>query len=110
MAALGHTLTHHPENPATEEASGNIEYWSCGVCGKYFSNENGTEEITDKDSVIIPKLTNTQPDERPNESSPSNINTVLWIILTAILSAIILGELVVIAYLAKRNNKGKDNK
>ena len=110
VAALGHTLTHIAENAATEDKEGNKEYWSCDNCGKYFADADGKEEITDKDSVVIPKLTNTQPDERPNESSPSNVNTALWITLIVILCAIILGELVVIAFLAKRNKNasGKD--
>lgn len=31
---------------------GNIEYWTCSVCNKYFSDETGTNEI-EKDSWVI---------------------------------------------------------
>ena len=45
-------LTHHEAVAATAEADGNIEYWECSVCGKYFSDANGENEITDKTSVV----------------------------------------------------------
>ncbi len=48
-----HTMTHVERVEATTAANGNIEYWSCSVCEKKFSDVNGTAEI---DSVIIPKL------------------------------------------------------
>ena len=45
--ALGHTLTHHDAVPHTCTTDGNVEYWDCSVCGKKFSDENGTNEIDD---------------------------------------------------------------
>ena len=42
--------------PATHMTEGNIEYWYCDGCGKYFSDEAGTQEIALADTVI-PKLT-----------------------------------------------------
>lgn len=41
---------------ATHMTEGNIEYWYCDDCDKYFSDEAGTKEIALKDTVI-PKLT-----------------------------------------------------
>lgn len=41
---------------ATHMTDGNIEYWRCGDCGKYFSDEGGTQEITPAE-IVIPKLT-----------------------------------------------------
>lgn len=32
--------------------AGNTEYWYCGDCNKYFSDENGTEETALEDTVI----------------------------------------------------------
>ena len=52
VTALGHTLTHVAAVEATKTADGNIEYWKCAVCGKYFSDSKGEYEIT-ADSVII---------------------------------------------------------
>ncbi len=39
-------------SPSCTEA-GNSEYWECKDCHKYFSDANGTTEITDKTSVVI---------------------------------------------------------
>ncbi len=45
-----HTLTHYDAKAATCTEPGTGEYWKCegtGSCGKMFSDENGTVEITD---------------------------------------------------------------
>ena len=47
-----HTLTHHARNEADHFASGNIEYWTCDICDKYFSDASAANEITEKDTVI----------------------------------------------------------
>lgn len=47
-----HTLTLTPAKDATCTQAGNKAYYTCG-CGKWFSDEKGTQEITDKNSVII---------------------------------------------------------
>ena len=50
-----HTMKHTEAVPATCEADGNSEYWTCTECGKYFSDEAGTKAI-EKDSWIIKAL------------------------------------------------------
>ncbi len=51
-----HELTEVPEKAATIGADGNIRYWICQGCGKWFYDAEGTTEITDKKSVTIPRL------------------------------------------------------
>ena len=41
-----HDLSHHNAVPHTCTADGTVEYWDCSVCGKKFSDPNGTAEIT----------------------------------------------------------------
>ena len=41
-----HDLSHHNAVPHTCTADGTVEYWDCSVCGKKFSDPNGTNEIT----------------------------------------------------------------
>ena len=48
-----HNLEHRAAKPVTCTENGNIEYWECSGCHKYFSDEQGETEITDKNSVII---------------------------------------------------------
>lgn len=45
-------LTKTEAKAATCTAKGNIEYWYCSGCKKYFKDEAGTEEIEQKDTVI----------------------------------------------------------
>ncbi len=53
--AEGHVLTTHEAVAATCTTSGNSKYYSCDVCGKYFADANGTEEI-EEGSWVIEKL------------------------------------------------------
>ena len=41
-----HDLSHHDAVPPTCTTDGTVEYWDCSVCGKKFSDPNGTAEIT----------------------------------------------------------------
>ena len=52
IKAIGHTLTKTEAKDATVTETGNIEYWHCKDCGKYFADENGTNEIILDDTVI----------------------------------------------------------
>ena len=42
-----HDMTYHSAVDATCTEDGNIEYWYCDGCGKYFSDEEGKHEVTD---------------------------------------------------------------
>ena len=50
-----HKLEHVEAVPATYESVGNIEYWYCPSCGKYFSDANATNEIA-KEETVLAKL------------------------------------------------------
>ena len=53
-------LKHIPAKAATEDAEGNIEYWYCKGCGKYYCDKDGTKEIAKADTVTA-KLPKTPP-------------------------------------------------
>ena len=44
-------LKHISAKAATEDTEGNIEYWYCGGCDKYYSDKNGINEIKKADTV-----------------------------------------------------------
>ena len=44
-------LKHINAKAATKAAEGNIEYWYCGGCDKYYSDKDGTNEIKKADTV-----------------------------------------------------------
>ena len=47
-----HELVHVGANNATTTEEGNIEYWYCSVCGKYFADDAGENEISQDDTVL----------------------------------------------------------
>ena len=69
-------LEHIPAKAATEDSEGNIEYWHCGGCDKYYRDKDGTKEIAKADTVTakLPKNEN-----RPQTGDSSNL--ILWIAL-----------------------------
>ena len=80
-------LQHISAKAATEDAEGNIEYWYCEGCGKYYSDKDGTEEIAKADTVTakLPKSTPT------GDTS----NLMLWIALLLASGGAVIGAAVV---------------
>ena len=66
-------LKHFPAKVATEDSEGNIEYWYCSGCNKYYSDKDGTKGIKKADTVTakLPKS--------PQTGDTSNL--MLWIAL-----------------------------
>lgn len=52
---LKHSVVYIPEVPASCDADGTSAYFYCNDCDKWFSDPNGTKEITDHTSIVIPK-------------------------------------------------------
>ena len=53
LDAANHTnLVNVPAKAATKTEEGNIEYWYCDGCSKYFSDKDGTKEIKLADTVV----------------------------------------------------------
>ena len=57
VPTIAHTLTHTAAKAATCTEDGNIEYWTCSVCGKLFADAGATQETTVND-VNIPATGN----------------------------------------------------
>ena len=68
------TLKHIPAKAATKTAGGNIEYWYCEDCGKYFADAAATKEIKQADTVTA-KLSGTA--KSPQTGGDSGVVTVL---------------------------------
>ena len=69
-------LKHFPAKAATKTTEGNIEYWYCEGCGKYFSDKDGTKEIKKADTVTV-KL----KDDSKSPQTGDTSNLALWIAL-----------------------------
>ena len=69
-------LTHIEEKKATKGSEGNIGYWYCEGCDRYFKDANATDEIT-KAETVIAKLT----DNTKFPQTGDNSNITLWLAL-----------------------------
>ena len=76
-------LKHIPAKAATEDADGNIEYWYCSGCGKYYSDKDGTKEIAKADTVTA-KLPKSPP-------TGDTSNLMLWIALLFVSGGVLTG-------------------
>ena len=87
-------LKHFPAKAATEDSEGNIEYWYCSGCGKYYSDKDGTKEIAKTDTVTakLPKYPQTG----------DNSNLMPWFALLLASGGAVIGTTVV-------NKKKKHN-
>ena len=76
-------LKHFPAKAATEDADGNIEYWYCSGCNKYYSDKDGTKEIAKADTVTakLPKS--------PQTGDTSNL--MLWLALLFVSGGVLTG-------------------
>ena len=69
-------LKHFPAKTATKTTEGNIEYWYCEGCGKYFSDKDGTKEIKKADTVTA----NLKDDSKSPQTGDTS-NLALWLAL-----------------------------
>ena len=91
LYAKNHTdLKHFPATAATKTTEGNIEYWYCEGCGKYYSDKDGTKEIKKADTVTA-KL----KDDSKSPQTGDTSNLALWIALLFVSGGAAIGTTVV---------------
>ena len=91
LDAKNHTdLKHFPATAATKTTEGNIEYWYCEGCGKYYSDKDGTKEIKKADTVTA-KL----KDDSKSPQTGDTSNLALWIALLFVSGGAAIGTTIV---------------
>lgn len=75
-------LKHVPAKAATKTAEGNIEYWYCSGCKKYYKDAAATQEIKRVDTVTAKRPSGTiKPGADKSPQTGDNSNLLLWIAL-----------------------------
>ena len=69
-------LKHIDAKAATKTSEGNIEYWYCDGCKKYYKDAKATQEIKQVDTVTAKR-----PDDSKSPQTGDNSNLALWIAL-----------------------------
>ena len=80
-------LKHIDAKAATKTSEGNIEYWYCDGCNKYYKDAKATQEIKQADTVTA-KLP-----QSPLTGDTSNL--MLWIALLFISGGVVTGTMVI---------------
>ncbi len=89
-----HKLTHIAAKAATATKTGNIEYWHCSDCDKYFKDKDAQTEITNGiNGTKISKLN--ANDNAESSHTGDNSNFALWIALLFISCTTVIGTTVV---------------
>ena len=113
-----HEVKHVEAKAATAEADGNIEYWYCEGCDKYFSDAAATKEIQKADTVVkyvAPSNGNngsnnaaTGGENATNPTVPGGTSPVTGeTAMTVVLFAILLGALAVMGISIVKSRKAK---
>ena len=79
-------LMHISAKAATEDTEGNIEYWYCEGCNKYYSDKDGTKEIK-KANTVTAKLPK-------SPKTGDNSNLMLWFALLFVSGGALIGTTV----------------
>ena len=83
------SLKHIDAKAATKDTEGNLEYWRCDDCNKYYSDKDGTKEIA-KAATVTAKL----PDEPRSPQTGDNSNLMLWFALLLVSGGAVIGTAV----------------
>jgi len=89
-------LKHFPAKAATKTAEGNIEYWYCSGCKKYYKGAMATQEIKQADTVTAKLPGGTvKPGADKSPQTGDNSNLLLWIALLFVSGGAAIGTTVV---------------
>ena len=72
--SISDSLTHVAAKAATTKSEGNIEYWHCSICDKYFSDANAANEITAAQTItarLQDDDDNKPSGDKPGQDKPS---------------------------------------
>ena len=106
VVQVDHTLNHVEAKEATKDEDGNIEYWVCESCGKYFSDAEATAEI-DAESVVVVYVSPFKPADVNGDGKLNSRDVVL--VMKAAIPGFTTPETGYVFEAADMNGDGKIN-
>ena len=89
-------LKHFPATAATKTTEGNIEYWYCSSCKKYYKDATATQEIKQADTVTAKLSGGTvKPGADKSPQTGDNSNLLLWLALLFVSGGAAIGTTIV---------------
>lgn len=76
-------LQHVDAKAATKESDGNIEYWYCRDCGKYYSDAAAKHEITQADTVVSLSSDSSKSDRSSATGDDFNLAALIALLIAA---------------------------
>lgn len=93
-------LKHIEETKATTTSVGNKEYWYCEECNRYYSDKDGLNEISKKDTIIERLKDDTATDNNKDnnvvEIEHKDTNPIIWAVVSIVGVTIISGIILII--------------
>lgn len=83
------SLKHIDAKTAAKDTEGNVEYWYCSGCDKYYADADATKEIA-KAATVTAKL----PDEPRSPQTGDNSSLMLWFALLLVSGGAVIGTAV----------------
>lgn len=96
IPAIGHANVEKvPAKPATSKEDGNIAYWYCPDCGKYFSDEALKTEIAKEDTIIHATGSETENDGKGDTTTPQTGDFSMIAVALVVMSLAAAGAVIV---------------
>lgn len=103
IPAKGHDITYVEAKEATSTQDGNIAYWYCSNCDKYFKDKDLTEEIS-KEDTIIPATK--EEAKKPVKVEEENEGLAWWVWL---ILGIVFLFFIIIIIICRRKDEEEQN-
>lgn len=95
VKATGHQVVKVEAKAPTADKAGNIAYWYCEKCGKYFSDEALTKEISKEDTVVAATGAKAADEKKAGEVKAARTGDTTNVLVWGVLAVVAAGAVAV---------------